>query len=497
MNISGYDIEVKDNKKQTSLEYDENGKRLTIDDLNETEYKMFLYNEIDRTLPINFVKEDNNQTLHFNTENYASLWERLEYDEFRFEDFYRLIVEICNTLRKSGNNLLNIEKYCLSEESIFVGEGYYDIKLMYMPLRRFEKDESTEDELKRLIFNVSKRISDMDREDYINLCQYLKHPNFSIENIKNYLLDIKNSGISLQGDVPYGNSDKFKVKKIRTMPPLNRKEKLYSSLIAIVLLAVIWSQMPLNSNILLGTAFLLTAGVAGALYVYWKKWRPGVEPVVVEKKVKKKIKKSAVEEDAFENDHRVKVFDALRAMDYDAFISAKEIVQAEEDHDFSEEGEHAVSGEMSFKQEDTDSEGEETADEVESFELTDKTTLLEAEDDEELKRNVRLEQGEAKDFLIPFDGKNDIGDAVSILGENFLIGRHREESDYHVDDSNISRKHAMLIKNDDCYSFKDIGSVNGSKINDAALVPYKLYELKPDDVITLGELSFRYRVKEV
>src|SRR5699024_12405216 len=68
---------------------------------------------------------------------------------------------------------------------------------------------------------------------------------------KNYLLDIKNSGISLQGDVPYGNSDKFQVKKIRTMPPLNRKEKLYSSLIAIVLLAVIWSQMPLNNNILL------------------------------------------------------------------------------------------------------------------------------------------------------------------------------------------------------------------------------------------------------
>src|SRR5699024_11506902 len=102
---------------------------------------MFLYNEIDRTLPINFVKENNNQTLHFNRENYASLWERLEYDEFRFEDFYRLIVEICNTLKKSGNNLLNIEKYCISEESIFVGEGYYDIKLMYMPLRRFEKED--------------------------------------------------------------------------------------------------------------------------------------------------------------------------------------------------------------------------------------------------------------------------------------------------------------------------------------------------------------------
>ncbi len=479
------------------MKYDENGKRLTIDDLNETEYKMFLHNEIDRTLPMNFVKEDNDQTLHFNTENYASLWERLEYDEFRFEDFYHLIVEICNTLRRSGNNLLNIEKYCISEESIFVGEGYYDIKLMYMPLRRFEKDESTEDELKRLIFNVSKRISDMDREDYINLCQYLKHPNFSIENIKNHLLDIKDSGISLQGDVPHGSSDKFKVERIRTMPPLNRKEKLYSSLIAIVLLAVIWSQMPLGSNILLGTAFLLTVGVAGTLYVYWKKWRPGVEPVVVEKKVRKKVKKSAVEAEELENDHRTKMSDALRAMDYDAFISANQIVQTKDDSDFTEGDVYAVPGETSSKQESTDGEGRETADEVESFELTDKTTLLEDEDDEELKRNVRLEQGKAKDFLVPFDGKNDIGEAVSILGENFLIGRSREESDHHVDDSNVSRKHAMLIKNDDCYSFKDIGSVNGSKINEADLVPYKLYELKPDDVITLGGLSFRYRVKEV
>ncbi|WP_411843544.1 FHA domain-containing protein [Salinicoccus sp. HZC-1] len=52
------------------------------------------------------------------------------------------------------------------------------------------------------------------------------------------------------------------------------------------------------------------------------------------------------------------------------------------------------------------------------------------------------------------------------------------------------------VKKDDCYSFKDIGSVNGSKINDDKLIPYKLYELKSDDVITLGELSFKYRVNE-
>ncbi|AKG73261.1 DUF6382 domain-containing protein [Salinicoccus halodurans] len=501
MNISGYNIEVKDNKKQKSLESDKNGNRLTIDDLKESEYKMFLYNRIDGTLPINFVKENNHQTLHFNTENHASLSDRLEYGELRFEDFYRLIVEICNTLKKSRNNLLSIEKYCISEETIFVGERYYDIKLMYMPLRNFEKDESTEDELKRLVFNVSKKIVDIDREDYINLCQYLKHPNFSIENIKNYLLDIKNSGVSIKGDMQYGDTDKYKIKKIKTMPPLNRKEKLYSSLIAIVLLAVIWSQMPLSSNILLGTAFLLSVGVAVLLHVYWKKWRPGAEPIVVEKKVKKKVRKSELEDSELENDHRSRVFDALKNMDYDTFIVTKAVVQPEAEVAPSEESAYSAPEEASSKQdsttgEDEASEEQETTDEVESFVLTDKTTLLEDEDDEELKRNVKLEKGRASDFLIPFDGKNDIGEAIAILGENFLIGRNKDESDYHVNDSNISRKHAMLVKKDDCYSFKDIGSVNGSKINDDKLIPYKLYELKSDDVITLGELSFKYRVNE-
>lgn len=501
MKISGYNVEKNDVKNQILIKSDVNGKRLTIDDFNKTEYKMFLYNKIDRTLPINFVKENNHETLHFDTKNYASLSKKLEYGEFMIDDFYRLIVELGNTLKKSASNLLNIEKYYLSEETIFVGERYYDIKLMYLPLDNFEKEESTEEELKRLIFNVSKKIKDIGRDDYINLCQYLKHPNFSIENIKNYLLDIKNSDITMKNDTKYGSADEFRIKKIKTMPPLSRKEKLYSSLITVVLLAVIWSQMPLSSNALLGIAFLLSVGVIALLYVYWKKWRPGVDPVVVEKKVKKKVRKSSVEDLELENDFRSRMFDALIEMDYETFLSSKEIVEPVEEDKITEDSIPSVKTEVLPQHEDdtggtVSNEEQEIQEEVESFELTDKTTLLEEEDDEELKRNVKLEIEKARDFLIPFDGKNDIGEAIAILGENFLIGRNKDESDYHVNDSNISRKHAMLVKKDDSYSFKDIGSVNGSKINDDKLIPYKLYELKSDDVITLGELSFKYRVKE-
>jgi pSer/pThr/pTyr-binding forkhead associated (FHA) protein len=81
-----------------------------------------------------------------------------------------------------------------------------------------------------------------------------------------------------------------------------------------------------------------------------------------------------------------------------------------------------------------------------------------------------------------------IGDKFFITKEELLIGRS-PESDIFLDDITVSRKHAVLKKEENGYRIIDSGSLNGSYINnniaDEAL-------LKNGDRIQIGKYIFIY-----
>jgi pSer/pThr/pTyr-binding forkhead associated (FHA) protein len=100
-------------------------------------------------------------------------------------------------------------------------------------------------------------------------------------------------------------------------------------------------------------------------------------------------------------------------------------------------------------------------------------------------------------FLIVEKGKNEeIGRKVS-LGENtVLIGRETPENnpDISLHDECISRRHAEITYDNNCFYLRDLRSTNGTMIDEQRIESGKLYLLKQDSLIGLGIASGGPRV---
>lgn len=75
-------------------------------------------------------------------------------------------------------------------------------------------------------------------------------------------------------------------------------------------------------------------------------------------------------------------------------------------------------------------------------------------------------------------------------GENWIIGRDPDESDFLIEDSTVSRRHAHLIKTPDGIYLENISSVNPALINDEEHEGPVL--LKEGDKVQIGNTIFLY-----
>lgn len=473
------------------------------EEIDAIDYKMLSHNAIRNTLPVNFVNEDNKISVVYDTSDCVTLVERSQFEQLTSNEFSQIVIEIINTLQNAKTHMLSKEKYILDESRIYVGKNINDLKLVYLPMKDDKTSHSVEEDLKELVFNLVVKVKDISTQNFMRVTNFIKHPNFSVNNFKKLILEISFSNESskteqashLNGSI----KSNYTTKEVTEMPPPSKKEKLYSSLIAIILLAIIWSQMPLGTSTLLGVAFLLSVAVIAGLYVYWKKWRPGVEPITVKKKVK--MKKT---EEIPEPNLDYQKVDKIKAMDYQTFMSTKEIVvDKTEDEEISESEPEAPleEKETEITEETSEQDGSEVEtagvdideDEIESFTITDQTTLL---DDEDLKHNIKLEDHDSKYKLLALDNTFESGTIIPISGTSFKIGRERSLVNYVVKDQTVSREHVEFLKDDDIYSIRDIGSVNGTTINGEAMMPFKNYVLNSEDTVKIGDLEFKYSVED-
>jgi FHA domain-containing protein len=80
------------------------------------------------------------------------------------------------------------------------------------------------------------------------------------------------------------------------------------------------------------------------------------------------------------------------------------------------------------------------------------------------------------------------GAALPLTGDSVTVGREGDNI-IELDDTLVSRHHAVLVRNGAGYILRDLGSRNGSFVNDH---PAKDTPLKPGDHIRFGETEFRY-----
>lgn len=74
----------------------------------------------------------------------------------------------------------------------------------------------------------------------------------------------------------------------------------------------------------------------------------------------------------------------------------------------------------------------------------------------------------------------------------FIIGKSKEQADYVIDDSSISRIHARFTLRDGIVYLTDLNSTNGSMKNGIKLQPNELVEVEAEDEIKFGRVTFTY-----
>ncbi len=86
---------------------------------------------------------------------------------------------------------------------------------------------------------------------------------------------------------------------------------------------------------------------------------------------------------------------------------------------------------------------------------------------------------------------------VKVSGATVVIGRYSpgekpptvDLTPFNGSLMGVSRKHAMIIKDDEGYKVKDLASTNGTWLNEAKLNPQELHRLNSGDILRLGQVN--------
>lgn len=88
-------------------------------------------------------------------------------------------------------------------------------------------------------------------------------------------------------------------------------------------------------------------------------------------------------------------------------------------------------------------------------------------------------------FLLPLDG----GDAVPLDKAVTLVGRHPDCDIILNNSRKVSRKHCCIAQINDSFVVRDLGSMNGVRVNDD--ISHEELRLRPGDELWVGDVGFR------
>ena len=94
------------------------------------------------------------------------------------------------------------------------------------------------------------------------------------------------------------------------------------------------------------------------------------------------------------------------------------------------------------------------------------------------KRLLKIKK--SKDLSLHFEGKT-----FPIICQ-ITIGRDKKSA-IRIDDSFVSKEHALIQKIKDAYFIKDLNSTNGTYLNEQLMEKDKYYKLKKFDKIRIGK----------
>src|SRR6266704_1237554 len=90
-----------------------------------------------------------------------------------------------------------------------------------------------------------------------------------------------------------------------------------------------------------------------------------------------------------------------------------------------------------------------------------------------------------------------LSQAAILLSQTKVMSVGRQAGSYLlIDHDSVSRRHAEISFANQQYILRDLGSSNGTFVNEVRLEADKVYILNPGDRVRFGKMSFTFKEKE-
>ncbi|WP_239614775.1 DUF6382 domain-containing protein [Cohnella mopanensis] len=514
---------------------------LIRDELNETQLSMLKQCDIPGLLSLETEECDGQISLRYALSGKRMLTEALRTSTWSMAEMLVALCRLAEVLEECRLYLLDADRVRLLDEFIFIGEEWHDLKLTYLPI-----DMPTlyrADDLERLIIRWMMKVKEPDGHALQSILRLVASSGFTpivlIRYIRQYLArsqgaDELKPGISsvsaaARPEVPLNSikpshtksphswdllhpisGDLHPVSEIWGDGPESKLGGFFSAMgnrmepaqedrvmdigrwrivvvcVSLFLVAVAWRFIYLNqpSHQKLLACLCLTLILTAGIFYLWN----GMPNRF------KKTQKGAVQPSSREIDDSFKSAKADNDWDNQPHHRAIPRFPNINSNVNKDEYGNANSSLQSFERFNSPSDRsvKESANQENPYLA--ETSWISTPNDQTAYLNHKQISPQEKYCLIW--KTKEAGYRIPLQGKSMVIGRSSEAAQ-HVDETmGISRAHVEFVREAEQWKVKDLGSRNGSRLNDKPMAPYELYPLQIGDCLTLANSQYCFQHAE-
>jgi hypothetical protein len=458
-------------------------------ELADLQVKMLQANSIPKLLPLEIEENDLIVQLRYNFSAKRMLSHSLKGQKLSLHEYYKLLFSIASVLDDSKNYMLNEASYIIHEDFIYIGSDYEDLYLIYVPIYSLPEKKKVREEMKSLAMNLIGSLQELQGDSLQELLNYFKQENFSLTDFRRNLVHLMNKSIVSPNNSQrienksaldrnsnrkieldqQAHRESFPSNKVKIsneenivndtaqLTRLSSREKTYLFLGAFVLMALIWrGYLESQSEGLLYLSIGLSIMVVNLVFIFLKIWRPGIKA-----KVKPGIPK-------------IKNID-IEPQNSNPILGKETALQRH--------------GETPKKQ--SFSHYEELHRNTSLLSNSEATVLLTEDSPQQFDNDSK---GPRAILEVQREGRVE---KIELNNESFIIGRNAEMANYVENSFAVSRAHTELRFNGKEYKVKDLGSRNGTLLNQEKLIPNKEYFIEEGDLLMIAKTEFIFKMEYV
>lgn len=476
---------------------------LTPDDVVLLEHKMLETYTVPRQLPIEFEEQNRKIRLRYETTSFIPLSEAVKQSRLSEQQFYTFLYTLVAALDDCKIYMLSEDRYVLKEEFIYIGQRHDDIHLLYLPLKQLSGKGSAQEDLVRLADYLAKHTYVEQSENWRKLQMLLSGGRFSLMELKSVLLEAmerqllqesKPNEIELPApqitenrkiDSPVVPEDDLNFGTERALSTSSGKLiVLLGTVFLIAVWAFYWTEP--SEGLLyigLGTSLLLVDGI----YILHKMGRLSL--------TFRSNKHQEGKDATVGSESAADIMESFRSTALEPAVPGFSRTLSKESHWElrASSGMGAEREELTFSN--VSPGGNTAADSNHSSTLTEQTTLLVPQDATVLLTPEGIEaiSGPARPYLEV--KREDETEKVPISDDVFRIGRSQEAVHYVEDTIGVSRIHLEISRSEEQegYFVQDLGSKNGSYLNEERLIPYRKYAVQAEDRIKIATVEMIFK----